>query len=888
VNLAMESSARFQTTDTNHDHTVSRDEWIARNGNDALFDAYDANHDGTVSAEEFVKSQTHFNLSELATKEGWLKLCCSNGTHQMPPLRELAMAVLFIACVDYALALALGIYLNQSACDQTWTCDQRGIMSTKDIWENGLGDGNINFLNSPCKTAAVAISMTIAIISIRFVCHPRIHGFCSFIIFVSMFSSILSGVYGDSWTAGSWPENSQIGAQFRNIAENAWEPGSSWDEILSSGDFYAWLRNPMKDLLFAGDANSGCGPRARANPGNSMTTLAPTVCNRWETSQVWLLIGCQMRQVRVRSKPTAGTSMENLPFFGGVTETYPKFDLESQEMESRAWNNSAGELKQEAWINDKLINAFMKKMPSPTFRGGPLIGTVYPGQSGQTYGGDFDYHNKMGYPCPGTGGNPYSVNKFARTYYCRAPYCCPNDPYGAGSTNCTCGSYLGPWPGWWNGFNSPSPDGSKFVQDINDMESSWWIDEKTRLVQYACRGVNANTNQNFLMYYSLEISAAGLFNPLPPTFSSEILMRNTKVIWDHVNSILLFACFYLNEELYEIYLYSFRKYFIETGWLNALDWIGIVTALGAYVGLGNLVVFMPHMYSDPYAGLTAHRKGHMGQVVAQSDAQMWLGFTVFLICFKSLKFTKNIPVMSYIGNTFSNAVTEIAAFGVVIFILIGAFAALFNILLAGVEREFGTFLQTMDKLTNDGLRGDLPSDVITLYYPFIGPIIYAMYLMCVLFVGFTILISIIADRYQAAIKIPTKEGLAILAYNQVTRWADKAFPLPRPREQADELALEQNATNGMTDFGKESDDDLDDAEKPLAEKGTDLHAAFARRQSEIAKEQAALAKEQNELLTSLMAQVAKLEQLDQQRESVSEVTQSSPSAPGTSIQTIEL
>jgi len=28
----------------------------------------------------------------------------------------------------------------------------------------------------------------------------------------------------------------------------------------------------------------------------------------------------------------------------------------------------------------------------------------------------------------------------------------------------------GAWPGWWNGFNSPSPGGSKFVQDINDVE----------------------------------------------------------------------------------------------------------------------------------------------------------------------------------------------------------------------------------------------------------------------------------------------------------------------------------------------------------------------------------------------------------------------------------
>jgi len=127
----------------------------------------------------------------------------------------------------------------------------------------------------------------------------------------------------------------------------------------------------------------------------------------------------------------------------------------------------------------------------------------------------------------------------------------PNTPYNPNNEKT-----IGPFPGFWNGMYSPTPDGSKFDSDVNDMQESWWIDERTRLAQFQCRGLNANNHQGFLFVYSLEISAAGLFNPMPPQIGSEILNRDFADVYSVVNPLLIFAFYYLNEEIYEIYMYK--------------------------------------------------------------------------------------------------------------------------------------------------------------------------------------------------------------------------------------------------------------------------------------------------------------------------------------------
>lgn len=64
------------------------------------------------------------------------------------------------------------------------------------------------------------------------------------------------------------------------------------------------------------------------------------------------------------------------------------------------------------------------------------------------------------------------------------------------------------------------------------------------------------------------------------------------------------------------------------------------------------------------------------------------GSTLFFAIFRVLKYSKNIPVMCTVGATFSNVVTEILLFLVVIFALFLAFGVMFNILFATSMASF--------------------------------------------------------------------------------------------------------------------------------------------------------------------------------------------------------
>jgi len=115
---------------------------------------------------------------------------------------------------------------------------------------------------------------------------------------------------------------------------------------------------------------------------------------------------------------------------------------------------------QEGWLHDKAMNAFLKTPPdlSPAFPGSRLIGSAYTGQSGQFFGGDCD---------------TYNFDNPLRHRACNPNFDTINYPPIPGSNV---------WPGWWHGFNSTSPDGSKFDEDIANMREGWWIDERCFLM----------------------------------------------------------------------------------------------------------------------------------------------------------------------------------------------------------------------------------------------------------------------------------------------------------------------------------------------------------------------------------------------------------------------
>lgn len=488
------------------------------------------------------------------------------------PIRPVLIALGVMVVLDFLVAIATGLYLNGYACGTSWDCDISDVdfitgdghrLDAQMIRENGLGDGKINFIVSPAKTAAVALTLSAVTLAIRTRCHPRLYGIYSFLMFVALALTAILNVYSSRFTASAAATSSQLATQFKNIVEDDWDPGNSWATIKSAEGFYAWLKGPIRQLLFTGDSNAGCGEAARANPsaGTDPHGLAP-MCNNapgppnpnppksqrgpnWQPGPsesnraqgTWLVLGCFIRQVRVLpqySSLMAGSSI--LP----AQQIYPEFRPEIQDMSVRVWNTSSGKVLREGVMDNDSPNAFeIKTVVPPNFLGSRFIGSSYPGQAGQVFGGDCDYL-----------------------------------PNGTGTT---CSTGMGPYPGWWNGFASPTPDGSKFDEDVKNMKEGWWIDERTRMVQFACRAANANTNQNMLAFYTLEFGASGLVNPMEALITSEVLNRDIEDIWNPVNPFMLFFFYYFNDEIYELVTNTVRKYFLHSGWLNLLDWIMITS-----------------------------------------------------------------------------------------------------------------------------------------------------------------------------------------------------------------------------------------------------------------------------------------------------------------------
>ena len=89
-----QDSELHREIDTSQDSKISKEEWQARFGNQALFDTYDANHDGSVSADEW--QQAHHqdvSWSDMMTTDGWLRFCLATGEHALPDKRDFFKAV---------------------------------------------------------------------------------------------------------------------------------------------------------------------------------------------------------------------------------------------------------------------------------------------------------------------------------------------------------------------------------------------------------------------------------------------------------------------------------------------------------------------------------------------------------------------------------------------------------------------------------------------------------------------------------------------------------------------------------------------------------------------------------------------------------------------------
>jgi len=127
----------------------------------------------------------------------------------------------------------------------------------------------------------------------------------------------------------------------------------------------------------------------------------------------------------------------------------------------------------------------------------------------------------------------------------------------------------------------------------------------------------------------------------------------------------------------------------------------------------------------------AHSAFSDGQANASNTFQQMFGMALFLIVFKGLKFTHNIPVMNVAGKTFNRAVVPTAMFGLVsLLTIMFAFALLFNSVFASSLPQYATTQDSLMTVVLDGLMGAIDAnelDKASLRHLSLHCVVYRLY-----------------------------------------------------------------------------------------------------------------------------------------------------------------
>jgi len=265
-----------------------------------------------------------------------------------------------------------------------------------------------------------------------------------------------------------------------------------------------------------------------------------------------------------------------------------------------------------------------------------------------------------------------------------------------------------------------------------------------------------------------------------------------------VNVLVFFALYYICEEIQDYMAEGWREYFIHAGWMNLIDWVNILVAFWSF---WNHMAFFSLMFG-PKEG------GYGTWTFSKAVAGVQASCGIFLLCLmlKGLGFTQNIPIMCSVGNTFGSVVVPISSFLVVIVVLFFAFGFVFNVLLNTYLVEFQSLPYTLFTMFR-GLLGDLNIDDIIDSQPIYGRLFFVAYVTTVLFVAFTLLISIVCQSYDAVSDHEPDDGLLVSLIRKWKNYKDKLLEEPidnvekecNPLKSVEEPAGEKQREDVQTD-----------------------------------------------------------------------------------------
>eukprot|EP00658_Telonema_sp_P-2_P013269 TRINITY_DN15021_c0_g1_i2.p1 TRINITY_DN15021_c0_g1~~TRINITY_DN15021_c0_g1_i2.p1 ORF type:complete len:265 (-),score=64.36 TRINITY_DN15021_c0_g1_i2:42-836(-) len=138
--------------------------------------------------------------------------------------------------------------------------------------------------------------------------------------------------------------------------------------------------------------------------------------------------------------------------------------------------------------------------------------------------------------------------------------------------------------------------------------------------------------------------------------------------------------------------------------------------------------------------------------------QSMLGLACFCMIIKGLKFTKNVPIMCTIGNTFSHALVPLGLLFFSVFLLLLGFAVVFQIKLCVSQMDGFHSLGASLFSVFQGLLGDMDTAGLFAASPSFGPVLFCLYVTVVVFVALTVTIALVCHSFSEVMHIRPEEG----------------------------------------------------------------------------------------------------------------------------------
>jgi hypothetical protein len=286
---------------------------------------------------------------------------------------------------------------------------------------------------------------------------------------------------------------------------------------------------------------------------------------------------------------------------------------------------------------------------------------------------------------------------------------------------------------------------------------------------------------NIFAFYTVEFLPSGKVLPNPPAIT---VSRFDDDEYPAVDIALVFVFYFLAEEIQELVLHGPKWYLASSGPGNLVDLVAIATtftmAVQRYVTVG-----MTTSRSDAHYWSLASAQGDMGIVA---------GVAMFTVVMKLLKFTKNVPIMCRITDTFSDVAMSISIFLVVMGIFFLAFGMLFNMIFSLNMSEFSELGKSVFSIFR-AMNGDIDVDKMAQVQPIWGPVFYCLFVTATVFVAFTILIAIIADSYENVKENEPSEGVIVSIQRRLQGWLamktedkdEQLDPMVAMQQKIDEL-----------------------------------------------------------------------------------------------------